>query len=328
MARVFYFSHGLLVSFIGLICCVIYPVTDTNAGGGHDHGEGFGSASALTHFELTDAAISNLGINSVPARLEKIEDVYRLPAQLTLLPEKQAMISPRFAGEVSKVLVQIGDEVKKGETLLEIQPLAVGASSVKITSPIQGRIIEQNVVPGEILSAGQRALVVADSSELFARGFSYQSSVLSRIKVGRQAEFIIDVLPGERLTGLVKQVGPTLDSDDRTFSVYVLIDNSRGLLLPHFQGELLIQLGNPETLLVVPEAAILGSTGKNFLFVREGLSFERRHVELGVKKGDVQEVISGVFPGEEVVVRGNYQLQFVTEEGDSPLTDDHHGHSH
>jgi hypothetical protein len=80
----------------------------------------------------------------------------------------------------------------------------------------------------------------------------------------------------------------------------------------------------------VPQRAVLGDLGNLFVFVRDGNTFERRNVVLGMKAGEQVEVIEGVLPGDNVVTEGHYQLQFATsakpKEAAAPAEE--HGHSH
>jgi hypothetical protein len=53
-----------------------------------------------------------------------------------------------------------------------------------------------------------------------------------------------------------------------------------------------------------------GDLGNLFVFVRDGNSFERRNVVIGMKAGDQVEIVEGLLPGDLVVTEGHYQLQF------------------
>jgi membrane fusion protein, heavy metal efflux system len=82
-----------------------------------------------------------------------------------------------------------------------------------------------------------------------------------------------------------------------------------------------IEITTPADILTVPVKAILGDSGEQFVFVRSGNDFERRSVKLGAKFGTDREVLEGVFPDEEVVTVGNYQLQFA--KSSEPKKDEH-----
>lgn len=168
---------------------------------------------------------------------------------------------------------------------------------------------------------------VADRSQMLAKGLTYESVDLGKIRINQHATLTVDSLSGKTFNGIVQRIDPSIDEKDRTFAVYVLVENPDGILLPHLQGDLEIATGNAEEIMAVPERAILGTIGNHFIYVKDGMNFEKRIVELGIRKGGKREIISGIFPGEEVVVQGNYQLQYITPEGGSKPQDDH-GHQH
>ena len=80
---------------------------------------------------------------------------------------------------------------------------------------------------------------------------------------------------------------------------------------------------------VVPRAAVLGEMGDLFVFrqvTTAPFAYERTPVVVGLRGARDIEIIEGVLPGDRVVTRGNYPLQFVGV-GAQKLEDDH-GHSH
>jgi hypothetical protein len=68
---------------------------------------------------------------------------------------------------------------------------------------------------------------------------------------------------------------------------------------------------------------VLGDLGNLFVFVRDGNSFERRNVVIGMKAGDQVEIVEGVLPGDNVVTEGHYQLQFATTPAKAAPADEH-----
>jgi cobalt-zinc-cadmium efflux system membrane fusion protein len=75
----------------------------------------------------------------------------------------------------------------------------------------------------------------------------------------------------------------------------------------------------------IPDSALVEEGGVFIAFVRVGEeTFERRELSLGIRDGPFVEVISGVRPGESVVVRGAYALRLASASAALP----EHGHSH
>ncbi|MGK2742447.1 efflux RND transporter periplasmic adaptor subunit [Tepidicaulis sp. LMO-SS28] len=301
------------------------------AGAGHDHGEAsFSGASTSPSFTLTDTVIQNLDIQTVAADMYEVQESARLLAQVKLLPERRAVITPRFPGKVIKIDVRLGDEIEKNAPLATLQPLNIGSAPVTLRSPISGVLSRQDVVTGAVVQPGGLMMEVSDRSYVLAKGVTYESELLGQVRNGQKAILTIDSLPGQHFLGEVQRIDPAIDEEQKTVSVFAVFENEGELLIPHMRGELEIFHGEGRMMLAVPAEAILGTLGQYFLFVRDGDYFERRDVTLGISRGGYREIISGVFPGEEVVVQGNYQLQYVTapEGGTSLDAAEDHGHPH
>lgn len=300
----------------------------TQAWAGPGHGEdAFASAAPSTSLTLPQETINNLKIQALIVELAPVQDTVKLVAQMKLLPEKQALISARSQGRITDIRVKLGEEISKGQALMSFEPITVGSGTIILNAPMAGVLTQQNVVVGQMFNAGDALMEVADRSKMLAKGLTYESVDLGKIRINQNATLTVDSLPRKTFSGIVQRIDPSLDEKDRTFAIYVLVENPEATLLPHLQGDLEIAIGNPEEILAVPERAILGTIGNHFIYVKDGMNFEKRIVELGIRKGGKREIISGIFPDEEVVVQGNYQLQYITPEGAAKPQDDH-GHQH
>ena len=110
----------------------------------------------------------------------------------------------------------------------------------------------------------------------------------------------------------VERIDAGPQADSRALHAYAIFDNADGALRPNLRGTLNIEIGGSDTpTIAVPVAAVLENNGVSFVFVREGNNFERREVQTGRKSGANIEILSGVLPEEDVVVQGNYQIQYL-----------------
>jgi RND family efflux transporter MFP subunit len=135
---------------------------------------------------------------------------------------------------------------------------------------------------------------------------------LSAIKAGDSARVQVQVFPDQIFEGKVQRLDVRLERESGTFEVYVLLDNPELKLRPNMQATATIGVGDVQEVIAVPQRAVLGDLGNLFVYVQtdEPNTFERRNVVVGVKAGDLVEIVEGVLPGERVVTQGNYQLQF------------------
>jgi predicted transcriptional regulator len=72
-----------------------------------------------------------------------------------------------------------------------------------------------------------------------------------------------------------------------------------------------VQLTSEEEQIVaaIPTLSVVREAGETYVFVLVGDTVEKRKVELGRLNGLVQEVLSGVKEGEQLVVSGQHQLK-------------------
>jgi multidrug efflux pump subunit AcrA (membrane-fusion protein) len=279
---------------------------------GEDHGPqvGNGAAGVGGPVELTETAIANLGVETTDAEIVELRQSVQLVAQVEPLPENVAQITPRFEGTVGEILVKLGEPVKVGQPLLRVVPRTIGNPDVVLKSPLTGAVTAVKVTLGQAFTPDTVLMVVGDYSKVLARGTAYENPEVLALKIGDPATLTVNVYPEQRFEGIIQRSDVGLESDSKTFEIYALIDNPEGKLRPNLLGQLSVGVGKVQSVLAVPENALLGDLGNLFIFVRDGNVFEKRPVHTGIRSGGRVEILEGVFPGEQVVTRGNYQIQF------------------
>lgn len=297
-----------------IISALLISIGDSTfafAHAGHDEAPGTDSASAVAMtITLSDMAINNLGIQTTKAVISPRAATVNLSGVVEMMPERQAFIASSAAGRVSEIYIKVGEKVSQGQKLLTIQPIFVGSSPVTIPSLISGYVTKQNIVIGQSVTPETVLMEVSDSSKVLVRGVMYETPEVSKIKIGQKVHVSSSLLNDKPLPGVIQRMDGAFDSSSRTFNIYALVENPDHKLLANMQVRLAVEVSNPSDVLTVPVKAVLGDTGEQFIFVRNGSEFERRSVKLGMRYGTDVEVLEGVFPDEEAVTVGNYQLQF------------------
>ena len=316
-------KYTLLLSTAALLLPIV-----ASAHEGHSHGPAETDAVQTGPVQLTDEAIKNLGVKTVEATVAPLQRTIGMIGRIEGLPERLAKIAPRAEGRVAEILVKLGDRVTAGQPLLKVEPRTVGNPPVILNSPIDGFVVRQEASLGEALSPDTVLMEVADYSQVLARGMTFETPDLSLIQPGQDARVRLDVFPDRVFEGKVQRLDVGLERESRTFEVYVLLDNPELQLRPNMQASVAIAIGEPQEVLAIPQRAVLGDLGNLFVFVRDGNTFERRNVVVGIKAGDQVEVVEGVLPGDNVVTEGHYQLQFATSAAKPAAEPDEHGHDH
>lgn len=278
---------------------------------GHDHGPKIGDAAVVGPVVLTNLARQNLGVQIVEADIVSLQHTTTLLARVQVIPERTARISSRVEGQVTGVHVRIGQSVMKGDALVTIQPLTIDTPSLVLKAPLGGVVMVQNAMIGLPFTPETVLVELADLNQVHVRGVAYENADLSAVREGTPVSVQLDFLGGKLLAGSVERIAPALDPETRTFEIYALVENPELLLKPNLQGSMYVGIGEESMGISVPSRAVLGGIGNLFVFVEtEPNTFERRPVSIGIRLAEQVEILEGVLPGDKVVVRGNYQLQF------------------
>ena len=80
-------------------------------------------------------------------------------------------------------------------------------------------------------------------------------------------------------------------------------------LKPGMFADIKIHLNHASRALVLPGEAILDDSDEQIVFIKTDGSYKPQVVEVGMKENGFYEITSGLEKGDEVVVKGNFQLK-------------------
>jgi RND family efflux transporter MFP subunit len=176
-----------------------------------------------------------------------------------------------------------------------------------VRAPFDGVITARNTDVGALINAGAGA----PSQELFhiaavsrLRVYVNVPQLYSRSAVpGLAADLMLAEFPGRRFHGRLVRTSEAIDAGTRTLLTEVDVDNASGELKPGAYAEVHFTLPAATQSLILPVNALLfRSEGLQVGVVREGNKVELVPVTLGKDYGTEVEVVSGINPGDSVVV--------------------------
>lgn len=175
-------------------------------------------------------------------------------------------------------------------------------------SPFDGAITERAVNAGDFVRPGTVMFNIVDDSTLRFRG-EVPEREAARIKVGQLVRLTVDAYPGRVFEGRVSWINPAVNTATRSVGIEARVPNEKRELKANFfaRGELIVDEAAPT--LVVPIDTILTFAGVNKVFVVEGDAALAREVELGLTRGEQQEILSGLKPGDRVILNGRTKVQ-------------------
>ncbi|NJW53293.1 efflux RND transporter periplasmic adaptor subunit [Salinimicrobium oceani] len=201
-----------------------------------------------------------------------------------------------------------------------------GAGGKQIRAPFDGFIKSINTSNGDYVEQGANLIAIGtDRSRLLKTQLSatYNPSKETIANVWYRND-VGDWKSALDSGGTIVSVGKEVQDGKPMIPVYVKVNYLVEMPEGSFT-EVQIALGQAETGIVVPEAALLEDYGSYSVIVQTGgESFERRPVRIGKRNGKSAQVLSGLQEGDVVVTTGNYQVKMASMSGQTPG----HGHEH
>lgn len=188
-----------------------------------------------------------------------------------------------------------------------------GATTVAVTAPRSGVVVERNVSPGQVVAYGQSdvpssLLVIADLSTMWVLADVYEPDV-RRVRLGEAVSVTLPCCPGERYRGQVAGIGDAIDKESRTLKVRAVVPNRGRALKSEMFARVSIDTGTRQAL-VVPQGAIHRDGSPTFVLVEKTRGeYERRPVTVGAEADGAVEILDGLTPADTVVSAGGILLK-------------------
>lgn len=209
-------------------------------------------------------------------------------------------------------------EAREKSSEAQVAEARYGLERSAITAPFSGVVIEVSTIPGAFIQAGTPVARLLDTTS-----FEVQASVPSRyvttLLPGQQVQASLET--GGAMTLELRAILPIENMSARTRAVRFNAPDLAGFdnIAVGQSVTVEIPVGAARDLLSVPKDALVQARGGWTVFVAAEGKAEPRPVEIGVALGSRYEVLSGLAPGDLVVVRGNERLRPGQDIAPSPV---------
>ncbi len=177
------------------------------------------------------------------------------------------------------------------------------AAIVDIRAPVSGIITDQQVTTAAGVAglSSPNPFTISDLSNVWILCDVYENDLAS-VHVGETAEIRLNAYPGKIFTGRINNVSPVLDPSLRTAKVRIEVRNP-GLMRVGMFVTATFHGQKKETRASVPASAILHLHDRDWIYVPAGdKKFRRVEVVAGSPlPNNIQEIVSGIQPGQQVV---------------------------
>ncbi|WP_043317943.1 efflux RND transporter periplasmic adaptor subunit [Microbulbifer sp. HZ11] len=252
--------------------------------------------------EVSSEMAAKVGIKTEVAGPGEISQSLTLYGDTALAHGSLSHVRARFPGPIKSVAVEIGDRVRKGQKLAEVESND-SLQVYPITSPIDGLVIDKQASSGEY--SGERELfTIANYDQLWAelRLFPSQRAQVARGQTvtlsadGQQVETqIANLVPGTPGQPFVLARAP--------------IDNRKLNWPPDLMLEGKVLVDRVRVPLLVENRALQPLRDSMVVFIKVGDNYEARPLQLGRSDGRVTEVLDGLELGQRYVTANSYLIK-------------------
>lgn len=178
-----------------------------------------------------------------------------------------------------------------------------------VKSPINGLVVERNVVIGQMVEATTNAFKIINTSDIWIDGKASEKDI-KLISEKSSARFISSVYPDESFSGRINFVNPVIDEKTRTFTIRCDFKNLNNKLKPQMFGELLIPAAKNSKAILIPAESVIKIDNNDCVFVVvSDTVFSKRIVKTGSVENDRIEIKEGLKEGEKIVSKGAFYIK-------------------
>jgi cobalt-zinc-cadmium efflux system membrane fusion protein len=217
--------------------------------------------------------------------------------------------------QIDKLLEGLSDDRKKA---LEADDHTHDITRMTMISPIDGIVVERDVVPGNFYDQANLLLTISPMTDLWVWGNVFESDQ-EKVHLGQKWDIELQ-FSKEHFEGKVESIANGVDPDTRTLRIRATIDNRGRGLKARMLVKASLEIPPREGDTLIPRNALAVINGEFFAFVEKGDAgedadlFERRKLEIDQENTDQVVVKKGLKAGERIVSNGSLILSQMYED--------------
>lgn len=205
-------------------------------------------------------------------------------------------------------------EIQRDRALAAMRWAQGNAEKMVIRSPVDGIAVinstwkagsMSDVQEGDEVRPGSSFMQVVNPGQMQVRVRVNQADI-DDLDEGQNATIHLDAYPDLSFSGKVKSIAAVAQTSAfhdtvRVFTVLFFIKGTDPKLLPDLSAAVDVELQRQSNALVAPRDAIVNDDGRQYVLIRNGSSYEKREVKLGLANDVEQVILSGVEKGAVVL---------------------------
>jgi membrane fusion protein, multidrug efflux system len=238
---------------------------------------------------------------------EWIAELSKIQARLDLARETEER--HRLLLESGGISRQVFDEITSQRRILEAeeQILRVRIEKANIRAPFDGFIGIRNVSEGAFLSPGT-VLTVLEDLERLRLEFTVPEVYAAAIRQGDRVSFRAEGIPGLQ-EAVIRAYDPSVSEKTGNLRVLAHVEKPDPALRAGVAVSVHVRTASPAPAIYVPTQALVPIPGGYTVFALEDGKATVRKVTTGIRSDNRVEVVSGINPGDSILVTGFMRIR-------------------
>lgn len=220
-------------------------------------------------------------------------------------------------GKVLKINAIIGKRVRKGETLVVVDPSLPGSTFApnSVVAPISGYVTALYAQVGAVVSNATpvaRVGVLDNPSDIYVKSYVPEKYV-SLVRPGMRADVQFSY-SSEPHSARVREISPLIDPASRTFEIWLRFLRYDASIKVGSFPDIKLYIEEKSDIIKVPLEAVLTRGEEKSVFLYDDSDPEKpavahqRLVQCGIRIDGEYEIIDGLKEGEKLIVKGHSLL--------------------
>ena len=252
-------------------------------------------------FVKKDQLLIKINDQELQAQLKKLQLEESLAKDDVYRKEKLLEMKAVSQEEYDKAANQLG--------IIEAQIELVKSQIAKteIYAPFSGMIGLRHVSPGEYVSSTTPVALLIQDDPIKIE-FSIPEKYREKVKKGTLIKFRVEGADST-FTGKVFAIEPKVDPSTRNVTLRAMCPNTRNILVPGSFAKVVIVLESIAEAMVIPSESIIPQLNSEKVYICNNEIAVSRIITTGIRTEREVQVISGLTPGDTVILTGLLQLR-------------------
>ena len=281
----------------------------------HKHDDGDTNEDDHAHDEEENASrisgemADQVGIGTTLASEQILHQTITSYGVLSTGPEQLSHMRARFSGLITSVKASIGDTVKAGDLLAEVES-DESLKKYSVRAPISGTVVQRHANTGEV-TKDQVLFSIADFDTLWAELRIYPAQ-RDNVSTGQAVEIVSDK---QTIAGKISHIIPSLNKPYQL--ARVPLDNRQLGLSPGLLVEGHIVIDELKVALAVEKEAVQQLGGRSGVFVQKEETYHFAPLTLGRADEHYVEVLGGINANQRYVNQNSYLIKADIEKSEA-----------